>query len=77
LVGSSFPTSNTFNDEALLSRYGSGFQLALLIKDAGISKELFEIVGFETSSSAVVMHSLSHAMSMLMPDANPTKSLKG
>lgn len=35
------------------------------------------MVGFETSSSAVVMHSLSHAMSMLMPDADPTESLKG
>lgn len=50
-------------------------QLALLIKDAGISKELFEMVGFETSSSAAVMHSLSHALSMLMPDADPTESL--
>jgi 3-hydroxyisobutyrate dehydrogenase len=76
-TGSSFPTLNTFNDEALPRRYASGFQLALLIKDVGISKELFENVGFKTPLPDVVIDSLSHAMSTLKPDADHTESLKG
>ena len=76
-TGSSFPTLNTFNDEALPRRYNSGFQLALLLKDVGITKELFENIGFKTPLPEVVIESLSHAASMLKPGADHTESLKG
>jgi hypothetical protein len=55
----------------------SGYQLGLLIKDVGISKELFENVGFKTPLAEVVIESLSHAMSILKPDVDHTESLTG
>ncbi len=76
-TGRSFPTLDTFKNDALPRKYASGFGLALLIKDLGITKELFESLGFETQLPDVVVKGLSHAMSLVKPDADHTECLKG
>jgi 3-hydroxyisobutyrate dehydrogenase len=60
-----FNTAHTLKQEALSRRYGSGFQLALLIKDLGICSDLTDSVGFETRLPAFLRDELAEALAGL------------
>jgi 3-hydroxyisobutyrate dehydrogenase-like beta-hydroxyacid dehydrogenase len=77
-TGSNFPAKDTFKNDAMPRTYASGFQLALLIKDLGITKELMENVGFRTLLPGLIQEGLKHAMGKVSgPDADHTEGLKG
>lgn len=76
-TGRNFSTTDSYASDALPRRYASGFQLALLIKDVGISKELFEKLNFDTEMPDLILKYFKDSMSMLEPTADHTELLKG
>ncbi|EXJ95670.1 hypothetical protein A1O1_00792 [Capronia coronata CBS 617.96] len=54
-TGRNFSTTNSYATDALSRRYASGFQLALLVKDIGISKELFDRLDFGTELPDLIL----------------------
>lgn len=75
-TGRNFSTTDSYQSDALPRRYASGFQLALLIKDVGIAKSVFEQEGFETDMPDLVNRYFQDAMDNLKPDADHTELLK-
>jgi 3-hydroxyisobutyrate dehydrogenase len=75
-TGRNFSTSDSYASDALPRRYASGFQLALLIKDVGISKEVFEKLEFETDMPDLILKYFREAATILKPDADHTELLK-
>lgn len=75
-TGKNFSTSDSYQTDALPRKYASGFQLALLIKDIGIAKSVFEQEGFETDMPDLVIRYFKEAMGILPPDADHTELLK-
>ena len=75
-TGINFSTSNSYMTDALPRRYASGFQLALLIKDIGIAKEVFEREGFETSLPDLIIRDFKDAQTGLPETADHTELLK-
>lgn len=75
-TGRNFSTSDSYQTDALPRKYASGFQLALLIKDIGIAKSVFEQEGFETDMPDLVIRYFKEAMGILPPDADHTELLK-
>lgn len=75
-TGRNFSTSDSYQSDALPRKYASGFQLALLIKDVGIAKSVFEQEGFETDMPDLINRYFNDAMSVLKPDADHTELLK-
>ncbi|KAL2425399.1 hypothetical protein ABEF95_014881 [Exophiala dermatitidis] len=76
-TGRNFSTTDSYATDALPRKYASGFQLALLIKDVGISKELFEKIGFDTDMPDLILKYFRDAMDMLgEPAADHTELLK-
>jgi len=75
-TGRNFSTTNSFSTEALPRKYASGFQLALLMKDVGISKELFEKSQFDTDMPDLILKYFKHAMSLVEPTADHTELVK-
>ncbi len=76
-TGRNFSTAYSMRDEGLTRRYQSGYQLALLIKDMKITKEVIESVGFETKLPELAIGYLSKAQEVVKPDACHTECLKG
>lgn len=60
-----FSTASVLLDESMSRRYGTGFQLALLVKDLGIAQGLVDEVGFDTPLLDQVRGELVHALGML------------
>jgi len=75
-TGKNFSTSDSYMTDALPRKYASGFQLALLIKDIGIAKEVFEKVGFETDLPEMIIRYFKDAAGILKADADHTELLK-
>ena len=75
-TGRNFSTSDSYASDALPRKYASGYQLALLIKDIGIAKEVFEDQAFSTGLPDLILNDFSQAMSILKPDADHTELLK-
>lgn len=75
-TGRNFSTSDSYASDALPRRYASGFQLALLIKDVGISKEVFEKLQFDTDMPDLILRYFKEAAGILKPDADHTELLK-
>ncbi|KAK5735033.1 hypothetical protein LTR17_008523 [Elasticomyces elasticus] len=78
-VGTSvcFPTMDTFPRDGITGRYKSGFGLALLVKDIGITKEFMEHNGFETELPSLTKRHLTDALKEVEPNADHTKCLIG
>ncbi|EXJ59888.1 hypothetical protein A1O7_04035 [Cladophialophora yegresii CBS 114405] len=75
-TGRNFSTTDSYATDALPRRYASGFQLALLIKDIGIAKEVFERTGFKTDLPDLIIRDFKDAASILAPTADHTELLK-
>ena len=75
-TGRNFSTSDSYASDALPRRYASGFQLALLIKDIGIAKEVFEKNEFKTDLPDLIIRDFKDAASSLKADADHTELLK-
>jgi 3-hydroxyisobutyrate dehydrogenase-like beta-hydroxyacid dehydrogenase len=75
-TGRNFSTTDSYITDALPRKYASGFQLALLTKDVGIAKELFEREGFDTDLPNLIIMHFKDAMAIVAPDADHTELLK-
>ena len=75
-TGRNFSTTDSYATDALPRRYASGFQLALLIKDVGIAKGVFEHEGFETALPDLIIGYFKEALGGVKPDADHTELLK-
>lgn len=60
-----FSTAHVLLNESMSRNYGTGFGLALMVKDLGISNALFEAVGFDTPMPAIVRDQLAQALEAL------------
>lgn len=76
-AGVCFPTLDTVRRDGLTKRYNSGFGLALLVKDLGITKEFMEHSQFDTALPEVVRGYLASALEQVEPNADHTKLLVG
>lgn len=72
-----FSTAHVLPNEALTRNYGTGFGLALMVKDLGISNRLFESTGFETPMPEIVRDQLAAALDSLSdPQADHAAALE-
>lgn len=76
-TGVCFPTLDTWRRDALPRTFNSGFGLALLVKDLGITKELLENSGFETELPGLLRGYLGDALKEVDERADHTESLRG
>lgn len=76
-LGVCFPTLDTFRRDGLTKQYNSGFGLALLVKDLGITKEFMEYSQFETALPELIRGYLQSALDQVEPNADHTKLLVG
>ena len=75
-TGRNFSTTDSYVSDALPRKYASGFQLALLTKDVGIAKEVFEHEKFDTDLPDLIIRRFKEAMNILEPNADHTELLK-
>ncbi|KAE9369322.1 putative 6-phosphogluconate dehydrogenase protein [Stipitochalara longipes BDJ] len=75
-TGRNFSTAYSMRDEGLTRRYQSGYQLALLIKDMKITKDVISSTGFETALPQLAIGYLEDAIKGLKDDADHTECLK-
>lgn len=76
-TGVCFPTLDTFRRDGITERYNSGFGLALLVKDLGITKEFMQHNDFETELPELLQRNLQYSLDQVEPDADHTKCLPG
>lgn len=80
-TGVNFPTLDTFRRDALTRNFNSGFGLALLIKDLGITQDFMKYSEFETGLPGLLKGYLAHAMDVIGPDraktADHTEAIRG
>lgn len=76
-LGVCFPTLDTFRRDGLTKKYNSGFGLALLVKDLGITKDFMEHNKFETGLPELIQGYLQNALEQVEPNADHTKCLVG
>lgn len=76
-TGVCFPTMDTFRRDGLTGRYNSGFGLALLVKDLGITQEFMEKQEFKTELPGLLRGYLKHGLDQVDPAADHTACLKG
>ena len=76
-TGVNFPTLDTFRRDGITGRYNSGFGLALLVKDLGITEEFMQHNNFETELPALAKRYLNDALQEVEPMADHTKALVG
>lgn len=76
-TGVCFPTLDTFRRDGVTGRYNSGFGLALLVKDLGITEEFMQHSKFETELPALVRRYLNDSLQEVEPIADHTKCLVG
>lgn len=76
-TGVCFPTLDTFRRDALPRTLTSGFGLALLVKDLGITQEFLEHSRFETELPGLVRRYLGDALKEVDERADHTESLRG
>ena len=76
-TGVCFPTLDTFRRDGLTGRYNSGFGLALLVKDLGITQEFMAKQEFETGLPEMLRAYLKYGLDRVDPAADHTACLKG
>ncbi|KAK3717676.1 hypothetical protein LTR37_005743 [Vermiconidia calcicola] len=76
-TGVNFPTMDTFRRDGITGRYNSGFGLALLVKDLGITEEFMKYNEFETELPGLAKRYLGDALKEVEPMADHTKALVG
>lgn len=80
-VGVCFPTLDTFRRDGLTKNYNSGFGLALLVKDLGITKEFMDHSKFQTDLPGLIQRyladALADALAEVEPQSDHTKCLVG
>ena len=76
-TGVNFPTMDTFRRDGITGRYNSGFGLALLVKDLGITEEFMQHNNFETELPGLAKRYLDNALQQVEPMADHTKALVG
>lgn len=76
-TGVCFPTLDTFRRDGLTKQYNSGFGLALLVKDLGITQEFMQHNEFDTDLPNLVERYLSDALEHVEPQSDHTKVLVG
>jgi 3-hydroxyisobutyrate dehydrogenase-like beta-hydroxyacid dehydrogenase len=78
-TGVCFPTLDTFRRDGLTRRYNSGFGLALLVKDLGITEEVMEGSGLDSDLPGLLRGYLKQALETegVEPMADHTKALVG
>lgn len=76
-TGVCFPTLDTFRRDGITGRFNSGFGLALLVKDLGITEEFMKHNGFETELPTLTKRYLGDALKEVEPMADHTKALVG
>ncbi|CAK1360441.1 2-(hydroxymethyl)glutarate dehydrogenase [Cercospora beticola] len=76
-TGVCFPTLDTFRRDGLTGRYNSGFGLALLVKDLGITEDFMQYNGFETELPGLTRRYLGDALKEVEQNADHTKALVG
>lgn len=76
-TGVCFPTLDTFRRDALPRAFNSGFGLALLVKDLGITQEFMQESGFETELPGVLRGYLGGALQVVGDTADHTESVRG
>lgn len=76
-TGVCFPTLDTFRRDGITGRYNSGFGLALLVKDLGITKDFMQHNEFQTDLPELLRGYLAHALEQVEPTADHTKCLVG
>lgn len=79
-TGVNFPTMDTFRRDGLTRRFNSGFGLALLVKDLGITEDFMKHNNFQTELPGLLRGYLSHSMEVIGPDsrtADHTECIRG
>ena len=76
-TGVNFPTLDTFRRDGITQRYNSGFGLALLVKDLGITQDFMQHNKFQTELPGLLKGYLGHALEQVEPMADHTKALVG
>jgi 3-hydroxyisobutyrate dehydrogenase-like beta-hydroxyacid dehydrogenase len=76
-TGVCFPTLDPIRRDGLTGRYNSGFGLALLVKDLGITEEFMEHNDFKTDLPTVIRNYLKDALVQDVPKRDFEHRLKG
>ena len=79
-TGVNFPTMDTFRRDALTRNFNSGFGLALLVKDLGITEEFMKHNNFQTELPSLLRGYLSHSMEVIgerSKTADHTECIRG
>lgn len=76
-TGVNFCTLDTVRRDGLTREFASGFGLALLVKDLGITEEVMATVGFETGLPSMVRGCLREALEGIGQGADHTEALRG
>ena len=76
-TGVNFPTLDTFRRDGITQRYNSGFGLALLVKDLGITEDFMQHNKFKTDLPGLLKGYLDDALQHVEPMADHTKALVG
>lgn len=80
-TGVNFPTMDTFRRDALTRNFNSGFGLALLVKDLGITQTFMEKSSFETKLPGLLKEYLGHSLDVIGPEragvADHTECIRG
>ena len=75
-TGRNFSTTDSYRTDALPRKYASGFQMALLIKDVSITRDLLQRTGFDSEMPELILKYYNQAMEILEPNADHTEMLK-
>ena len=76
-TGVCFPTLDTFRRDGITKKYNSGFGLALLVKDLGITEEFMQHNKFQTDLPGLLRGYLGDVLKEVEPMADHTKALAG
>lgn len=76
-TGICFPTLDTFRRDGVTGRFNSGFGLALLVKDLGITEEFMTHNNFQTDLPSLTRRYLGDALKEVQPMSDHTKCLVG
>ena len=80
-TGANFPTMDTFRRDALTRKFNSGFGLALLVKDLGITEKFMKHSEFETELPGVLKGYLQHGLDVIgeerVKTADHTECIRG
>ncbi len=80
-TGVNFPTLDTFRRDGLTREFNSGFGLALLVKDLGITEDFMRYSDFETGLPGMLRGFLQHSMNVIGEErgkvADHTECIRG